>query len=733
MSLHTTNHPAASNAEDEIDLSAIATSLWENRLLIAAITSVTLAMGVGYAVLSTPVYRAEAMIQVDDNSGAVNQKLGDLAELFGGKATADAEIELIRSRELIDATVRRLHLDIVVKPRYFPVVGAWIARRAGEDQLATPTWGLSSFAWGGERLNVSEFEVPRALTDVEFVLLAGAHGTFELRLPDGGLVLKGQVGESVEGSSPYGAVRLTVSRLVARPGTKFTVARASTQLVTAQLQKDLDISEKVKLSGIVAVRLNGVDSARTAETVNAIVKSYVARNVGEKSAQAEQMLSFLDNQLPQLKSGLYNAEQRSTSFRNKSGTLDLGEESKLLLQSIVDNRAKIVTLQQQRSELLQRFTPNHPTVAAIDAQLVDLEREQNQFGSQVATLPNTQQAAGRLTRDVDISTGLYMKLMDSAQQLRILQSGQQGNVHIVDYAVVEERPVRPKKLVVVAAAGFLGLLLGVAAAFFRRAFNRGMEEAIEIEETSGAPVYAVIMRSHRQIALQRAARRGDRGLHILATSSPSDVAVEGIRSLRTALLFGMATAANNVVMITGPRPDIGKSFLSVNLAAVLASAGKRVLLIDADLRRGNIHAYFGKFRDPGLQDVITGTPIDAVVRKHVLPNLDVLTRGAISTSPSEVLMSDRLSKVIDHFSLAYDIVIVDTPPVLAATDSSVIGKHAGTTLLVMRHGRHSATELHESVRLLASAGVEINGVVLTDVPARSSAHGTYSSYVSTKD
>jgi tyrosine-protein kinase Etk/Wzc len=211
------------------------------------------------------------------------------------------------------------------------------------------------------------------------------------------------------------------------------------------------------------------------------------------------------------------------------------------------------------------------------------------------------------------------------------------------------------------------------------------------------------------------------------------LAVEGIRSLRTALLFHLADAPNNVVMIAGPRSDIGKSFLSVNLAAVLASAGKRVLLIDADLRRGDIHAYFGKRRDPGLQDVMTGTAIEVAVRRQVLPNLDVLTRGAVSTSPSEVLMNDRLGRIIDHLAPLYDLVIVDTPPVLAATDSAVIGKYAGTTLLVMRHGQHSATELRESMRLLGSAGVEINGIVLTDVPQRSSAYGTYASYASVRD
>jgi tyrosine-protein kinase Etk/Wzc len=732
MSLHINNSSAASTAEDEIDLSEIASVLWEGKLVISAIAAGTLALGIAYAVLSTPVFRADAMVQVDDNSGVVNDKLGELAELFGGKATADAEIELLRSRELIDDTVRRLHLDITAKPRYFPLIGGWIARAADPDQLAKPLWGMSSYAWGGEKLDVTQFDVPPALYDKKFTLIAGSNESFELKDPDGTVVIKGHLGQPSTGMTSNGAVSLTVGVLVARPGTVFRLSRASTQLVTEKLQKNLDISEKVKLSGIVAVRLDGVDSARTADTVNAIVRGYVQRNVGLKSGQAQQMLGFLSNQMPDLKSGLDSAEQRYTSFRNKSGTVDLEAESRLLLQSIVDGKSKILALQQQRADLMQRFTPNHPSVASIDAQLADLQREQSQLNAKVGTVPNTQQAAGRLMRDVEVNTGLYMNLMTSEQQLRVLKAGQQGNVRVVDYAVVAEQPIKPKKLLVVGAAAVLGLLFGVGVILLRRAFNRGVGDTLEVEETTGVPVYAVILRSDRQIALQRYIRRGDRGPHVLAMSAPEDLAVEGIRSLRTALLFHMAKASNNVVMIAGPRSNIGKSFLSVNLAAVLAAAGKRVLLIDADLRRGDLHSYFGKRRDPGLQDVVSGAAIETSVRRQVFPNLDVLTRGAVSASPSEMLMSDRLSRVIHQLAPLYDLVLVDTPPILAATDSSVIGTHAGTTLLVLRHGQHSATELRESMRLLGTAGVEVSGIVLTDTPHRAAAYGTYSSYVSAK-
>jgi tyrosine-protein kinase Etk/Wzc len=365
---------------------------------------------------------------------------------------------------------------------------------------------------------------------------------------------------------------------------------------------------------------------------------------------------------------------------------------------------------------------------AIDAQVADLKRQEDQLNTKVSELPATQQTAVRLMRDVDINTALYTNLMNSAQQLRVLKAGQQGDAHIVDYAEAAEKPVRPKKAIVIAGAALLGLLLGTAVAFVRRSLSRGLENAAEIEQIVGAPVVAAISHSERQTTLERRSRRGQRGPRVLSMVMPDDIAVEAIRSLRTALQFKMAEARSNVVMITGVRPGGGKTFLSVNLAAVLVSTGKRVLLIDADMRRGDVHQYLGIARERGFQDVIAGADVDAVVRRQVLPNLDVLTRGTNSRSPAEILTSEHLGALIDKLSREYDLVLLDTPPVLAVTDSALIGKHAGITLLVMRQGKHSAVELRETKRLLNGAGVSIDGILLSDVPQRASAYGTYSAY-----
>ncbi|WP_322070797.1 polysaccharide biosynthesis tyrosine autokinase [Paraburkholderia bannensis] len=717
--------------DDEIDLSEVFGVLRESWKLIALVAACVLLLGTTYAVLGTPVYRADAMIQVDDDSGAgsINDKLGDLASLFQNKATADAEIELLRSRTVVSETVDRLHLDVSVKPHAFPLIGAAIARRSqGANGVAAPLLGMSSFAWGGERINVSQFDVPAELREKTFSLRALEGERYEITDPDGVVVVRAKVGEAAAGATAAGPVLVNVSSLLARAGTRFDLKRYSTQRTVDELQKKLDIAEKTKQSGIIGIKLDGTDAQRITATINMIASLYVQRNVDRKSAQAQQMLSFLGDQLPQLRADLDQSEARYNAFREKSGAIDLDTQGKLLLQSVVDTKSHLTELQQQRADLVQRYTPSHPAVAAIDARIAELEHQQDQYESQVSGLPQTQQEALRLMRDVKVNTDLYMKLLDSTQQLRVLKAGQLGNVRTVDFAVVPEEPVRPKKILVIPLAAALGLLIGCAIALGRRMLNRGLESPADIEHAIEVPVYAIISHSDKQITLEQSVRRNPSKPGVLAAVFPDDVAVEGLRSLRTALQFGVLKPENNIVMITGPRPGVGKSFVSVNLATVLAATGKRVLLIDADMRRGNVHSYFSINSRPGLAEVLTGREPGTVIHRQVLPNLDVMMAGTTPDRPSELLLREHFSATLKTLAASYDMVIIDSPPVLAVTDPVLIGKEAGATLMVVRYGEHSAAELRETTRHLSSAGVGVDGVLLTDVPQRGATYGAYSDY-----
>jgi tyrosine-protein kinase Etk/Wzc len=693
---------------------------------ILVVTLIALALGCAYAFLTPPTYRADVLFHVEDRTANANVNANgrETSPPLGGMfdtrpSLAAAEIELLKSRLVTEDTVRKLHLDITAKPRYFPVVGRLIAG------LVNGQWGfrlpssinLSGFAWGNESIAVSRFDTSKELYDAPFTLIAGAEGAYVLRDRNGSAILSGRVGETVQTDTADGPIALHVDKLVGAPGSHFELSRASTLTTVNRLQKALVVEETALQSGVIRVSLEGSDSALTAAIVNNVAHEFVRQDVDSRSNETGHLLTFIEQQLPDARKALDDAEQRYNKFRNAHGTVDIGEESRLLLQQIVDNKTKLLNLQQQRAEMSQRFTPSHPMVAAIDAQIAELQSMQTTMNRSVSVMPDTEQTALRLLRDVHVNTDIYTNLLNSAQQLRMTKVAQQvGGVRVVDFAEAPDDPVRPKRALAIVSALGGGLALGIMLTFFKRAVYRGVERPDELETMLGVPVFGVVPRSQTQLRLQENVALRKRGQHVLAHQAPQDMAVEGVRNLRTSLQLSLNHAENNVVMITGSRPDSGKSFLSVNLSALVASADKRVLIIDGDMRRGDVHSHFGIAHQPGLSDVLCGGDLRSMIQHDVLPGLDVLPKGSLPTHPAELLMSKRFETMLDELKPYYDVVIVDTPPVLAVTDATLIGKYAGTTLLVVRHGRHPLNEIIETAKRMRNAGVAMRGVLLTDVP-----------------
>ncbi|BAN23920.1 polysaccharide biosynthesis tyrosine autokinase [Caballeronia insecticola] len=719
---------------DELRLSDYLAAVLGNWKLVTVVMLAVVALGTAYAFIATPTYKADALIQVEEtnannNPNANANAVQAVSQMFDAKSSTAAQIELLRSRLVVDDTVRRLHLDISAVPHGFPVIGGLIGSVFSMFNMPVPSGYLSRFAWGGEQIDVPLFETPKDLYDKKFTLVAGENGSYVLNDPDGVAILTGRVGEEASGVTPQGPVKLKVDKLVGNPGVQFELQRFSTLTTIDSLQKRLTVAETALQSGIIGLSLEGGNPKEVAQIVNNIANRYVAQDANKRSAEAEHTLAFLDQQLPILKKQLDESEQKYNSFRNKQGTVDLSEESRLLLQQIVDNKTKLTDLQQQRAELSLRFTANHPSVQALDAQIGALTGAQSRMAKNVSTLPDTEQTALRYLRDVRVNTELYTSLLNSAQQLRIAKAGQIGNVRVVDFAQAPDDPVRPKRVLIIAISAGVGLVLGIILAFIRKSLYGGVERPEEIEKQLGVRVFAIVPRSTQQLRLQRKVGLRREGLHVLAAQAPEDAAVEGIRGLRTSLQLQLADARNNVVMLTGSRPEAGKSFLSVNLATLVASTRKRVLLIDGDMRRGDIHSHFGVRHSPGLSDVLMGADVTSAILHDVLPGVDLITKGSLPSHPSELLASDRLGDVLGELKQLYDLVIIDTPPVLAVTDATVIGKHAGTSLLVVRHGKNQVQEIGETMKRLHHGGVNMKGVLLTDVPQSKMLMGsTYAGY-----
>ncbi|MDM0073089.1 polysaccharide biosynthesis tyrosine autokinase [Variovorax sp. J2P1-59] len=701
----------SSVAGDEINLLELLDVVLDHRWLIASVTAVAMVAGAAYALLSAPVYRANTVIQVEDGkSDGVSNLLGQASGLFDIRSPASAEMQILRSRLVVGQAVKNLALDVEVTPRYLPIVGRWLAKR-GKEPSNPGFLGLGGLVSGNEALEVAKFTVPEGLEGQPFRVRLLDEG-YELSSPDGDVLAQGKVGEALTYDINGVAGSLLVASAVGRPGAQFEVTRNLTLQVTEELQRQLGIAEEGKQSGVIRASLEGASPREISRTLNEIGSLYVRQNVQRKAAEAEKSLTFLGTFLPQLKLQMEEAENKFSGFRHRNSTFDLGTEGKLVLEQSVKLQTSLLELQQKRKELLALYTAEHHSIRTLDAQIAAINAELGELNGRVKALPDTEQELLRLTRDVKVNSELYVNLLNAAQQLRLVKEGKVGNVRIVDAAVAPYKPVKPQSSLVVALAAVVGLLIGLALAFLRNSMRPGLNGPADIEEHTGLHVFATVPHSEAQVRKTREAGKSDGGNYVLAITAPQDPAIESLRSLRTALQFAMSDAANNIILITGPTPGIGKSFTSVNLAAILGAVNKKVLLIDADMRKGHLNQYFDLPREKGMSEVLSGSINFAdAVHRQVVPNVDFLSTGVLPPNPAELLMAPASPNLVQETAQHYDMIIIDTPPVLAASDTAILAPLAGALFLVARSEFTSLGELQESAKRLLNSGVKATGVI----------------------
>jgi tyrosine-protein kinase Etk/Wzc len=697
--------------DDEINLRALLDTLWLDKKLALLIAAPVFALGLAYALMAKPIYEANLMVQVEENAGSTASLLGEASAMFDTKTAAAAEIEILKSRMVVGNAAESLGLHISAQPKYFPFVGRWWASR--QASLSAPgLFGHGGYAWGSEAIQVSVFDVPRELVGEEFVLTSDGAGGFELQQPDHGIALKGRVGERLASDTPAGKVEVLVTQLEGHAGAQFVVQGNSRLQVVKRLQGALKSAEKGKQSGLLDVRLEGGDPQLAASTLNAVGHEYIRQNIGRKSEEAEKSIAFLESQLPDIKRSVEAAETKYNRIRDTRGTVDLGEEARNMLEQAVEIEVKLLEAKRAREELLAKFTPQHPSLINAETQLRILQGQKATIQAQVKRLPGVEQDVVGSMRDVKVGNELYTSLLNTLQQLRLAKASKIGTSRIIDEAVVPEEPVKPKRMLISLASLILGLILGVAAVFVRKAMRGAIDSPQAVEEATGLQVYATILESKNQEALAQKIQAREGGRFVLAESHADDLAIEGLRSFRVALQFAMLDAPSNRVMITGPTPGVGKSFLSANIAAILAQAGKRVLLIDMDLHKGHLNQYFGLRRVSGVSEILAGElSLEQATHKNVLPNLSFVSNGTQVSNASALFLNERLPQLLEQASAQYDIVIVDAPPALLVSDVAVIGPHMGATFMAVRDSATSLADLRESVKRLGQARVEVKGVL----------------------
>ncbi|MDP9030235.1 MAG: polysaccharide biosynthesis tyrosine autokinase, partial [Pseudomonadota bacterium] len=524
-----------------------------------------------------------------------------------------------------------------------------------------------------------------------------------------------------------------IEELRAKPGTRFRVIRNARLTSILDYQENLDVVERGKESGMIGLALESTEPDQAIKILNQIAAIYVRQNVERTSAEAAQSLAFLKEQLPEVKKDLEKAGKALNEYQTRSKSVDITLETKAILDQIVGLDTSISELKLQQAEMDRKFTRQHPAYRALLTQIGELTSKQQSLASRVESLPSTQQELLSLTRDVEVGTAIYTQLLNKSQELDVMRAGTVGNVRLIDTADVNFfKPIKPKKILIVLIATLLGGFLAVTLVLLRKALNRGLESPEAIEQL-GLPVYASIPYSTLQKVeedkITRGRGRADAGSSLLAISHPTDLAVEALRSLRTSLHFAMLEAPNNRIMISGPSPEVGKTFVSVNLAAVIAQTGQRVLLIDVDMRRGYLHKVLGVPAKDGLSDILSNQcTLESAIHKTGVENLDIISRGQIPPNPSELLMHRNLTELLAQVSERYDLVILDTPPLLAVTDAAIVGRQSGTNLIVTRYGLNPAKEIEHTMRRFAQNGIVLRGAIFNGVEKKASAKYGYGNY-----
>ena len=723
--------------DEEINLRQLLGTLLDSKWLIGTVLVTSVILGLAKALLSAPIYRADAMLQIEESS----QPLGALepmeAMLGGGQVPVEAEIQIIKSRKVLGKVVKSLNLEIIAQPKFFPVFGKSIARNfklRNKNKISAPLFGYLENAWGGELIKVETFHVPFSFIGEELTLISGKKGLFKLFDENQQLIFEGKVGEQITKkiNGEEGEFNLFLSLLKARPGTAFTLSRKSHIDAIDDVLESLSVAEKGKLTGIIDLKMQSESPTLAMKILNEIANIYVQMNVEQKSAEAQNTLEFLDKQLPMIKNQLEAATTALNEYRLQKGSVDLSIETQGVLQGVVEKRTQITLLQQKRDELRRGFTSSHPTVVAIDKQIHRLEVQMKTDNKKITELPETQQVILRLSRDVQVNSELYTTLLNHLQTIKVAKAGTVGDVRVIDHAVLPTLPIKPKKVLIMAISLVLGLVLGMAMAFIRKAMSRGIDDPDVIEKRLNVPVYATVPHSDIQKKLSK--RKGEKDeevFSVLAVEDIDDMAIESLRSLRTTLHFAFLEAKNNIIMITGPSPGIGKSFISTNLAFVLANSGKKVLLIDGDLRKGYINKVLGLKRENGLSCLISKKiTIEESIRtiETTEGNIDFIPTGELPPNPSELLLHEHFGSLLEDLKDQYDQIIIDSPPILAVTDACIIGRLASVTLMVVKAGAHPLRELEQSVKRFSQNDVNVKGIVFNDLSASASAYG-YGGYV----
>ncbi|WP_180165499.1 polysaccharide biosynthesis tyrosine autokinase [Acinetobacter sp. YH12049] len=707
------------NTEDTIDLKELFFSLIAQWKLIALCVILSLVCALLYLRTTPDTYAVNALVQVEESKGTSAALLGDLSSMIDQKQPTQAEIEILKSRLVLGNVIQSLHLDLKISG----TENSFTDRLFSPHEYVTEYKNKSvTFKDDEKSFEVRQFNVPNVYRDKDLSLSFEDNLITLIDTETEEKILTAKLNQANSLRTTDGSWDISI---FTRDKLKdhYLIQKQSLPAAVDNILENFSVAEKGKMTGVLGLNYQGQDKEHITQVLNSILAAYSQQNIERRSAESAQTLKFLDEQLPELKQQLDVAEREFNKFRQEFNTVDVTKESELYLTQSITLETQKAQLEQKVAEASAKYTSEHPVMQQMNAQLGAINSKIAELNATLKKLPDLQRRYLQLYREVEVKQQLYTALLNSYQQLRIAKAGEIGNVRIVDTAVEPIEPIKPKKLIVLILSLFVGGFIGVLIALVRNMLRSGIKDSSEIENNLDLPVYATVPRSPVQESRIKLLKK-KKTIPVLAVKNSDDIAIESLRSMRTAIHFALTSAKNNLIMISGPAPEVGKSFISTNLATILAQSDKRVLIIDADLRRGYLNKYFNHDNQPGLSEYLNGQrDLDSIIKTTEIPNLSVITRGKSPSNPSELLSSGKFKEFLDLISPMFDHVIIDTPPVLAVTDGIIISQYAGVNLVIARYAKTQLKELELTVNRFEQVGVKVNGIILNDIQRSSAGYG----------
>lgn len=726
------SNAASKEDNDEIDLMALLFAILRGWKVIVFFAVLGLVIGILYSRYVNPTFKSDALIQIEENSKGVAALGSDVSELIGSEVSkAQAEAELIRSRMILEPVVNLLHLRIRLSD---PNIGALdrIKSNSTDTQINKPE-GVSLKTEDGE-VKISQFNVSQEYLNQSFTLTRSATGFV---LTNGFDDFKGQIGKAHLFKGTDGQIQITVNDLPA-DGYSVNITKQSLQTTTDQINSALSVVEKGKQTGIIQLSMTGANQQQTSLILKQIVLSYIDQNQSRGSEETTKTISFMETQIPTLKKKLEDSEAVFNDFRKKYGTIDVGKEAELLLTENSQIDAQLNELKLKKADLTTYYTEEHPLVVQINEQLAVLNARKNEIDDTIAGLPEIQREFLQLSADTTINREIYLTLLKNYEQLKIVKAGQIGFARIIDLPISTYKAIAPKKLQIMILAMLLGAMLGTMLVLLKNMLRNVVKDPERIEGKTGVPVVATIPRSPLLTRLRKNKKAPNR---LLAYVDNNSLSYEAIKSLRTNLMFGMPVEGRagqraKVILVTGESPGVGKSFISANLTEVFAQLDKKVLIIDADMRLGELHRMFSMSQDNGLADylsqdkthllksnaqtteVITSqesSNLANFIHPTGIDNIDFMPRGQHPRNPASLLANGSFNHLMAELNLHYDYIVIDSPPVLAASDAMILAQHADKVLMVTRYDDSIEGQLVYAVNQMNKANIKVDGIILNDV------------------